>query len=162
MNQKLRGGAGILPVCPEAHSLRTPEPCEEAKPARGTGLSLIQPSGFVRTPPFAAVRSPSPWPSPAGRGSQGYSATASQTRRIIQRWQAATPLPAGEGRGGGERGPVENGPICFHGSGDVRLKARATKPPEERTALVHDSVFGNRFSFGFRISDFGFPTSFPR
>ena len=81
----------------------------------------MQPVGFVRTPGVTAVSSPSPRPSPAGRGSHGSTATASQPRRVVQRGPVAPPLPTGEGRGEGERGPVENGPLHFYGSGGLRL-----------------------------------------
>jgi hypothetical protein len=84
----------------------------------------MQPVGFVRASGVTAVSSPSPRPSPAGRGNHGSAATASQTRRVVQRGPVAPPLPAGEGRGEGERGPVENGPLHFHGSGVLSLLLR--------------------------------------
>ena len=81
----------------------------------------MQPVSFVRAAGVPAVISPSSRPSPAGRGSHGSTATASQTRRVVQRGPVAPPLPAGEGRGEGERGPVENGQLHFHGSGGQGL-----------------------------------------
>ena len=44
-------------------------------------------------------------------------------RRVGQRLDRLPPLPAGEGRGEGERGATgENAPPCFHGSGVLSLK----------------------------------------
>ena len=61
---------------------------------------------LFQTSPWPRERtspSPSPLPSPAGRGSLGFSAGTKLARRSGPGWNPIPPLPAGEGRGEGER-----------------------------------------------------------
>ncbi len=51
----------------------------------------------------ASTRSPSPQPSPAGRGSQFIRVRADAAHRLHEGGRSILPLPAGEGRGEGER-----------------------------------------------------------
>ena len=107
----------------------------------------------------SAWRLPSPQPSPAGRGSYGFSVGAERMRRICRRLRLVLPPPAG-GAGVGESDPACKRRVVTSMSLMLVLERSPSPQPapagsgKRATSSGSSSVLGLRASFGLRPSDF--------